>query len=562
MNIVGVSRVHNSSVCLLKDGEIVFHLENERLSNIKYDAYPFNVLAKLPEYVTHIDKIAIAGVGKTVPAECFTDHDVYTTFITRLNKKFHSEPIEVHDLWSQHHLMHAACAFYNSGFEKALCIIKDGVGSDFYINDSRFLPGTYGKENSSTFIAEYPAKFDLIDKHVVVPFNAKTIIEDNILVSDNLSEGLAFQKCSIMFGFHALDAGKVMGMSAYGVEDSNIPPIYDEDGLINKDLFCIDHRDLRNTYINVEKYPYLNTDNFQIQANFARALQLQTQQSVKKYILKMIKETRCKNVCLSGGYFLNCVANYEYLKDLPDDIKIYVEPISSDAGTAIGAAKYVWHKSTNDNTIRPQTNIYYGLKHSYTLETIEKTTIKENIIKNVTHRTVAELIANNNIVAIFQGRSESGPRALGHRSILFNPSNPDGKDIVNVVKQREWFRPFAGSVLEEHAKDWFEMRGLDSSPFMMYAVNVLPEKQSIVPAITHVDGTCRIQTVNEEQDKNFYNLIKEFYKITKIPILFNTSFNLAGDCIVETLDDAVDTIRRSKIKYLYLPEFSILIESN
>jgi carbamoyltransferase len=168
-------------------------------------------------------------------------------------------------------------------------------------------------------------------------------------------------------------------------------------------------------------------------------------------------------------------------------------------------------------------------------------------------------LSEEKIVAIYQGSSEAGPRALGNRSILFDPRVIDGKDKVNVVKNREWFRPFAGSVLVEKAKEWFDMRGLEESPFMMYAVNVLEDKKLFIPAITHVDGTCRVQTVSKEQNKNFYKLIEEFYKITNVPIIFNTSFNLAGDCIVETIEDAISTLNSSKIDYLYLPEFNYLI---
>ena len=164
------------------------------------------------------------------------------------------------------------------------------------------------------------------------------------------------------------------------------------------------------------------------------------------------------------------------------------------------------------------------------------------------------MIADRNIVAIFQGRSEAGPRALGNRSILYDPTDPNGKDYVNKVKGREWFRPFAGSMLHENFEEWFETHGLGETPFMMHAMDFKLEKHGEVPAITHVDGTCRIQTVKEEQNPAYYNIIKEFKSITGIPIVFNTSFNLAGQPLVETLEDAVHTIMNSNIDYLYLPD--------
>ena len=554
---LGVSRVHNSAVALLKDGDLVFHLENERLSNIKYDAYPFHTLFKLSEYASAIDNIAIAGVGKTVPVEYYQNLDVYTTFVNYLSKESFEKEKTVYDFWQNHHLLHAAHAFYNSGFTQAVCVIEDGMGSEYYITDERFMQGTYGRENSSTFVARYPAEFTTIDKTIVVPFECDLMLHDTVRVQSSISAALAFQKTAKHFGFHELDAGKVMGMASYGVDDPSIPEIY-VNGQINPKLFPIANGDLRQAYLNVKDFPYLDTDNFQIRANFARALQLETQDKIKEHILVMVKKSGQTNVCLSGGYFLNCVANYEFLKDLPTDINVYIEPVSSDAGTSIGAAKVVWHSTTKDTTVRPLTTIYNGLEHNYTADII-KSKLKDEIVYTVSYLDVAKILADKKIVALYQGRSESGPRALGNRSIIYDPRDVNGKDHVNTVKQRESFRPFAGTVLKERAHDWFDMRSLDESPYMMYAVDVLKEKQLTIPAITHVDGTCRVQTVTQEQNLHFYNLISEFEKVTDVPILFNTSFNLAGNAIVETIDDALKTFRTSDIDYLYLPEFQMLL---
>ena len=170
---------------------------------------------------------------------------------------------------------------------------------------------------------------------------------------------------------------------------------------------------------------------------------------------------------------------------------------------------------------------------------------KSDVVKN---------IIEGKIVAIFQGGSEWGPRALGNRSILFDPRNPDAKDIVNRVKKREWYRPFAGTILLEHANDYFEMLTIKETPYMSYAIPAKQKAKDEVPGIIHVDGTCRIQTVTREQNKHFYDLIEEFYKQTGVPILFNTSFNLAGEPLVETLEDAKDTVNRSDIDLLYTPE--------
>jgi carbamoyltransferase len=181
------------------------------------------------------------------------------------------------------------------------------------------------------------------------------------------------------------------------------------------------------------------------------------------------------------------------------------------------------------------------------------------VYKNINHSQIAELIDNRHIVALFQGISEAGPRALGNRSLLFNPISNISTKYVNEVKGREWFRPVAGSILLEHFESWFYTYGIEDSPFMSYAFEVKEDKKELAPSIVHIDGTCRIQTVTEEQNYHYYNLIKEFYKITGVPIVGNTSFNLAGDPLVETLKDALNTLENSKIEYLYLPEQKKLV---
>ena len=165
-----------------------------------------------------------------------------------------------------------------------------------------------------------------------------------------------------------------------------------------------------------------------------------------------------------------------------------------------------------------------------------------------------EIIDNEQIVAIFQNESEWGPRALGNRSILFDPRHHNAKNIVNGVKMREHYRPFAVTCMLEHAEDYFEMLQLPESPWMSFAIQCKPKALKDIPTLVHADNTCRIQTVTEEQNKNYYNLIKGFYERTGVPIIFNTSFNLGGEAICETIYDAIDTCNRSMINHLYVPE--------
>lgn len=183
------------------------------------------------------------------------------------------------------------------------------------------------------------------------------------------------------------------------------------------------------------------------------------------------------------------------------------------------------------------------------------------LFNDIDYNIISELISLKHIVCIFQGRSEAGPRALGNRSILFDPRDYNNPDYINKVKGREWYRPVAGTILEEKSFEYFDMKNLKSSPFMSYAVKMKEKYYTKIPAILQVDNTCRIQTVNKEQNYHYYNLITSFYEKTGIPIIGNTSFNLGGEPIVETIDDAISVIERSSIEFLYLPEKKVLILS-
>jgi carbamoyltransferase len=554
MITLGVNRSsHNGSIALLKNNEILFYIESERLSNIKHDRHVFQAIQKIKEYTTYIDNLVLTGMSPRTIYDGFAVTDAYSATVLGLNKTFLDHGFDLYDFWDKHHAIHAATSFYNSGFDKALCIVKDGMGSNFYIKNTNFMNYS-GREISSSFIMEYPYLMQTLEQTIIVPTetnNTKINVGNNVFMTNSVSEGTAFEVISKKFGFHELDAGKVMGMSSYGKKNNKIPQIY-KNGLIDNNLFKIKEDDVRIANLNFDV-----VEDFNFKADLAYSLQTEIQEAVSEEIIEKLKNFGEKNLCLSGGFFLNCVSNYHLLKKLPKNINIYVEPISSDAGNAIGAAKFLYYQLTNSREILEQKNIYYGPKYSYSKDNIKS----KNYIEDVKPKDVAKLISEKNIVAIYQGRSEAGPRALGNRSILYDPRDPNGKDHVNIVKQREWFRPFAGSVLKEEAKKWFDLKSLDESKFMMFAVDVLKDKQDIIPAITHVDGTCRVQTVSKEDNENFYNLIKEFYKITNVPILFNTSFNLAGNTIVETLEDAIWTLENSKINYLYLPEMSVLIKN-
>jgi carbamoyltransferase len=585
--VAGITRGHNAGVCLLKDGEIVFSIEEERLTRQKYDGGPFASMIKILEYTSKLDYLVIAH---TTPKETagnidFSGEDMYTGFARKLGlidrKADRMNHPQVIDLSHVHHKLHAACAFYRSGFDEAVAVIVDGAGT--FLNLSSNNENVTGWETETIFKCGYPAIFNTLYKNIGVrdpkpgaiikKFSSERYDEigtHECRIADHAGIVKAYEAVTEYCGFSAIEAGKTMGLFPYGGPNTEIPKLFDSTGtqtVTNRNLIV--PRYPNGAVINAGLYDYLTDSNAQDlstmknRRDLAYAVQTQTQAQVLELILKAVEMSGISNVVISGGYGLNCVANYFYLTELAKKgIKLYVEPISNDAGTAMGAAMIVHRSTSNDSTITDfKHNLYLGPTYTYSAEDIDLACAMYDNAEYIdaTYLDVVNLLKNKNIVAVFQGGSENGPRALGNRSILFDPTVADGKDFVNQVKRREYFRPFAGTILKEHVHEWFDLRGMDESPNMMYAVNCQPGVAEKIPSIIHVDGTCRIQTVTEEQNKHFYKLISTFYKETGVPVLFNTSFNLGGDPLVETLIDALDTLARSEIEYLYLPEYNKLI---
>ena len=585
--IAGVTRGHNASVCLLKDGEVVFSIEEERLSRKKYDGGPFAAMLKILDYTDKLDYIVIAhtqSLKDTAGKVDFTGDDVYTGLARKLGlidrkADVYNHP-QVIDLSHIHHKLHAACAFYRSGFDKAVAVIVDGAGT--------FIPLTVGGENvtgwetESLYTCEYPSNFNTLYKHIgmrgpsqgylVRDFDSAMYNEPGrshvALITDRAGITKTYEAVTQYCGWSPIEAGKTMGLFPYGKDNPAIPPLFDNTSiapLANRNIVVPTYPN--GAVINTGLFGFLdqhNSDDVTLLENrrdLAYACQTQTQAQVVKLIRQAVDRSGSKNVVLSGGYGLNCVANYHYLQALKNEgINFYVEPISNDAGTAIGAALMYWYSLTGSTAKCTHNTLYLGPKHTYTTEQVVDIAFQPGVeIQDATYSDVVELLTKKNIVTMFQGSSENGPRALGNRSVLFDPRFEDGKDFVNSVKHREYFRPFAGSILAEYAKEWFDLRGMEDSPFMMYAVNCQPGIAEKIPSIIHVDGTCRIQTVTPEQNLHYYNLIKEFHTTTGCPILFNTSFNLGGEPLVETLEDAIWTLQNSDIEYLFLPEFNKLI---
>lgn len=560
-NILAINPGHNGSAALVSDGKVVFYAEEERLSRMKYDGNPFRAMLQVLE-TTHVDELILGGTSPEFSRLPWTQEDAYTALVRKFNPN-----VKVTNMGIQHHLGHAAGAFYNSGFKTAVAIVVDGAGSIHQVKmgEDENSPSTAGFETESIYKCAYPMTFDAVYKRYA-DGNAQYFHTGIQEFDNSVTITKAYEAVSNYLGFGYIEAGKTMGLAPYGKFDSRVPDFFVE-GKGNKNLLKplypaganIDEN--RFGYLRRTQDPKVWHHDFSrvtdVDKNLAWKVQDETQAMVGDLIEQAVNATGETNVVIAGGYGLNCVANYYYLQRFPN-LNIYVDPISHDGGTAIGLARLAWHAYSQSTTIDPLNSIYLGAEPTYD----DFSSVADNGLKikeNVTADDVAKLLSDGNIVAMFNGRAEGGPRALGNRSIMFDPRRQDGKDFVNKVKGREWFRPFAGSVMEEHAHAWFEMRTLKSSPHMMYAVNVLPEKIGEIPAITHVDGTCRVQTVNREDNEAYYDVIAAFHKLTDVPVIFNTSFNLAGDPLVETLDDAIYTISKCDINYLYLPHLKQLI---
>lgn len=495
--------VHDASICILEDGKITSYKMEERFSRVKHDLRFNHILnLLLEENHSHFDKIII------------TKHflDEYTYSLKEIKKKIRSlsyDELIIHE--GDHHLYHAYCGFYNSGFDDAICLSVDASGAILESGE-----------------IEIESLYHLSKNNKEKELYKKTRDFSNIIFSDHneyykqisysqLSVGEKFCKVSGDFGYSPIDgAGKVMGLAQY------------------------------KNYKDKLQYPY-NTKEWKERVDNAYDLQQETQNHILSLIQKYTEETGIKNVVISGGYGLNCVANYFYLKNLKD-INLYVDPICFDAGISIGSAYYY----AQNSNIKPLQNVYIGNQEiEYNLEDLD--------IQKVSYEDIANLLLDKNVVALFQGKSEAGQRALGNRSLLFDPRVSNGKDLVNQIKKRENFRPFAASILQEEAHKWFNMLSLKESPYMQYAVDAYENAIEKVPAVIHADNTCRIQTVTQEQNKHFYNLIQCFYEKTGVPMVLNTSFNLGGEPLAETFNHAIYTLKNSQIEYLYLPEIETLI---
>jgi carbamoyltransferase len=429
------------------------------------------------------------------------------------------DPAKIHIV--NHHLAHAYSVFYSSKFEKSAILIVDGRGSN--------------KETQSLFIADRENGIKLIES------------------TDKIGIGLLYASMTIKIGFTILQEGKTMGLAPYGQNINkaffNFPKTYEG--------VCTDYSSIcvENSYDMTIEHPTIET--FEDKARVA----FEVQEECEKVMLHLAQYAKDKtgldNLCISGGVALNSVANYKVLQSgIFKDV--FINPAASDTGISLGAALYGYH------TILKQPKTYYEISPylgpTYDDENIKKAIKKYKgfkLIDTSAFEKAAELIAQNKILGFFHGRSEMGPRALGNRSIVMSPLLAENKDTLNLrVKFREEFRPFAPSILREFAEDYYVIDR--ESPYMLFVPLVREDKKDIIKAVTHVDGTGRLQTVTKEFNGKYYDLIESFYRATGVPVLLNTSFNVAGEPIVETPEDAIKCFLKTDIDALLIEDYLLI----
>jgi len=554
MYIIGISCFyHDSAACIIKDGVLLAAAQEERFTRIKHDFnFPSNAVTyclkeagitiKDVKYVgfydkpfvkfermlyTYIDTFprSLASFAKAIPLWLGQKLHIPKTIQKELG--FDGDVLMI-----PHHMSHAASSFLVSPFEESAILTVDGVGE--------WATTTYGKGTGN--------KIELI-KEIRFP--------------DSL--GLLYSAATYFLGFKVNSAEyKVMGLAPYGkpkyvdlILDNLIDVKDDGSFKINMKYFSYDYG-LRMTNKNMEKLfgiPVRKSESKleQVHMDIAASLQKVTEDIVLKMCEFLHKEVGSDNLCMAGGVALNCVANGRILRESKFK-NLFIQPAAGDAGGAVGVAAFIYNSILDNPRKEPLKDSYLG--PSYSDKEVKKY-LEEKNIKYHEHsekdlpKKVARLIEDQAVIGWFQGRMEFGPRSLGARSIIADAKNKENWQRVNLkIKFRESFRPFAPSVLEDRADDFFDLRG-KKSPYMLLVAQVR-EDTRIIPAVTHVDGSARIQTVSQETNKKFYDLIKEIDNISGVPIVINTSFNVRGEPIVCTPHDAFMCFMRTEMDYLVL----------
>lgn len=566
--ILGISTAHDSSVCVICDGELEFFGKEERYTGTKRDKQPYVAIEKAVAAAK--GKIDVAVIQS--PTNCPPFADAMRCFVC---KKTGLEPEQVMDFTSDHHLAHAFNAYNNTEMDTALVFVIDRDGSQIYDPDDEpvdvdgfgnLTADWIGRECESVYLMKQPSVYKELYKSYWMrnpatprtPANNPKGYEDfykkmqikhpGVELNFRSAFGITkvYESGTTLIGEGPLENGKTMGLAAYGKEKS-FPPLFM--GATPIDMF-LTHASWTVTVANpkMKILDKVTEENYQPYADWARHLQNQTQQALNFLVQKWVDRTGIKNVIITGGYGLNVVANNYLIKNNPD-VNFYFEPNADDTGNSLGAAWFLYRSHTQDATPYPKSDTFY--------HHLDEQPVVEG--PSSTAADLADLLTRGRSVAIYDGAPEAGPRALGHRSILFDSQDPDAKQKVNLIKKREWYRPFAGIILEEYFEEYFETLGLKSSPNMTVSFEAKQIACDNAPGVIHADNTCRIQTVTTGF---MADVLREYHKITGVPVLLNTSFNLAGKPLVHTKQDALDTLEDSMLDYVYFVQDDALMSTN
>jgi carbamoyltransferase len=571
MYILGINAYHgDSSACILKNGEVIAASEEERFRRIKHWAgFPSEAikfcLVEAAIDITQVDYITISrnpsanlhkkiihSVKNLVSVKALKDRLANTKKVasvkTELSKVFNipEEQIKAEVKNIEHHRSHLASAFFASPFNEAAILSIDGFG-DF----------------TSTMIAfGKDKKIEVLDA-VIYPHSA----------------GIFYTSLTQYLGFpHYGDEYKVMGLAPYGepkyVNELKKVILFKDNGLFEIDTKYFKHakegvamswengnphidsifsKELENLLGPARKQ---GEDLTQKHKDIATSVQRVTEELIFHILNHLQKKTGLENICIAGGVAQNSVANGKILEKTTFK-NVYIPSAGHDAGTALGSALWLYNHVLENERLPAIYNAYTGAKFSneeiencLKTERIEYTRYQDNELLEL----VADALVEGKVIGWFQGRAEFGPRALGHRSIIVDPRRTDAKELLNSkIKRRESFRPFAPSILEEYVSEYFEKT--DKVPFMEKVYLIKKEKQNEIPAVTHIDGTGRLQTV--EKGDRYYDLIEKFRQTTGTPILLNTSFN-ENEPIVNTPKEALECYLRTEMDMLVLENFVII----
>ena len=584
MIILGIScYFHDASAALISDGQLIAAAEEERFTRIKHDySYPTNAIefclkkasidASDIDYVVFFEKpftkferllkTAIQGFPRTY---WMFAQSMRTWLFDKLwIKGLISDHLKIDPkniMFSEHHISHAASAYYCSPFKESAILTFDGVGE--------WATTTIGKGKGG-----------------------KLEIEDEIHFPHSL--GLLYSAFTAFLGFEVNEGEyKVMGMAPYG-KPKYVNEVYKIIRINEDNSFWLDQKYLSFHYSTKKSftkkiiqlfgeprdanipfftkssgYPSYFGDkpsNFeelsvynQHYADIAASIQIVAEEMILELATEACRRSGSNNLCLAGGVALNSVANGRILRETPVE-NLYIQPAAGDGGCALGAALYLWHDGLGNSENRfVMDHAYWGEEYNddQISKAIDSSEFNSQYINNeddLLDMTVDRLTSGK-VIGRFNGRFEWGPRSLGNRSILADPRSNEMKDLVNTkIKFREPFRPFAPSALAEITESYFELPNATdnmAARFMLLVTNVHEDKQDLIPAVSHM-GTARVQTVYKETNSSYYNLIERFGQSTGVPILLNTSFNVRGEPIVSSPNDALNTFRNSGIDTLVI----------